>query len=138
MRSSSDRPPPLPRDVSGWCARRAARCRGRSRQQASPHKVSIALELRWAEGQYDRLPSLAVELVRLKVNIIVAAGPSAVQAAKQATEDDPDHAIRRRVPAVFGASEFTEAGGPASGLRRPRPSPPRRALAVVLAPDNAP
>ena len=34
---------------------------------------NIAFEFRWAEGQYERLPGLAAELVRLNVNIIVAA-----------------------------------------------------------------
>ncbi len=50
---------------------------------------NIAIEFRWAEGQYERLPGLAAELVRLNVNIIVAAGPNAIQAAKQATATIP-------------------------------------------------
>jgi len=49
---------------------------------------NIAIEARWAEGQYDRLPGLAVELVRLKVNAIVTYG-AAIQAAQQATETIP-------------------------------------------------
>src|SRR5213594_2013775 len=36
---------------------------------------NFAFEFRWAGGQYDRLPGLAAELVRLKVNVIVAGGP---------------------------------------------------------------
>jgi putative ABC transport system substrate-binding protein len=50
---------------------------------------NITLEYRWAEGQYDRLPGLAAELVRLKVDMIVAAGPPSIQAAKQATATIP-------------------------------------------------
>ena len=50
---------------------------------------NIAIEFRWAEGQYDRLPGLAAELVRLKVNVIVAGGPPAVQAARHETETIP-------------------------------------------------
>jgi ABC-type uncharacterized transport system substrate-binding protein len=50
---------------------------------------NIAIEFRWAEGQYDRLPGLAAELVRFKVNVIVAGGAPAVQAAKHATETIP-------------------------------------------------
>ena len=50
---------------------------------------NIAIEFRWAEGQYERLPGLAAELVRLNVNVIVAAGPNAIQAAKQATATIP-------------------------------------------------
>ena len=38
---------------------------------------NIALEYRYAEGRIDRLPSLAVDLVRLKVDVIVAAGGTA-------------------------------------------------------------
>src|SRR5262249_34407429 len=45
---------------------------------------NIAIESRWAEEHYDRLPGLAAELVRLKVNVIVAATPPAVQAAQHA------------------------------------------------------
>jgi putative ABC transport system substrate-binding protein len=50
---------------------------------------NIDIEFRWAEGHYDRLPGLAAELVRLKVNVLVAAGPNAIQAAQQATETIP-------------------------------------------------
>jgi ABC-type uncharacterized transport system substrate-binding protein len=35
---------------------------------------NIAIEHRWAEGKYDRLPDLAAELVRLKVDVIVTTG----------------------------------------------------------------
>ncbi len=46
---------------------------------------NIAIEYRWAEAKYDRLPDLAAELVRLRVDIIVAAAVPAIQAAKEAT-----------------------------------------------------
>src|SRR5580765_7816303 len=46
---------------------------------------NIAIESRWAEGKYDRLPGLAAELVRLKVTVIVTYGGVATEAAKQAT-----------------------------------------------------
>src|SRR4249920_3445330 len=46
---------------------------------------NIAIELRSAEGEQDRLPALVAELVRLKVDIIVSAGPSVTRAAKAAT-----------------------------------------------------
>jgi putative ABC transport system substrate-binding protein len=49
----------------------------------------LDIESRWAEGKFDRLPSLAVELVGLKVDVIVAAGPPAIQAVKQATTTIP-------------------------------------------------
>jgi ABC-type uncharacterized transport system substrate-binding protein len=51
---------------------------------------NIATEYRYAEGKYDRLPELAAELVRLKVDIIVAAGPNrTIQTAKNATKTIP-------------------------------------------------
>ena len=51
---------------------------------------NIAIEYRYAEGKRDRLPELAAELVRLKVDIIVAAGGDPViRAAKNATKTIP-------------------------------------------------
>ena len=50
---------------------------------------TIAIESRWAGGTYDRLPGIAGELVRLKVDIIVTYGLPAIQAAKQATATIP-------------------------------------------------
>ena len=50
---------------------------------------NIVIELRFAEGKLDRLPALAAELVRLKVDIIVTAGPPATRAAKAATTTIP-------------------------------------------------
>jgi len=50
---------------------------------------SIVIEYRHAEGKYDRLPSLAAELVRLNVDIIVTASTQAAQAGQQATRSIP-------------------------------------------------
>ena len=50
---------------------------------------SIALEFRYAEGQAERLPALAAELVRLKVDLIFAEGVLAVQAAQHASGTIP-------------------------------------------------
>jgi ABC-type uncharacterized transport system substrate-binding protein len=83
---------------------------------------NIAIELRWAEGQYDRLPGLAVELVRLKVNIIVAAGPSAVQAAKQATETIPIVMPAIADPVAMGfVASLARPGGTITGISNMQP-----------------
>src|SRR5262245_25890950 len=50
---------------------------------------NIVIEWRWAEGKIDRLPELAVELVRLKVDLIVTAGPAAIRPAKEASATIP-------------------------------------------------
>jgi len=50
---------------------------------------NIAFEYRDAEGKLDRLPGLAAELVRLNVNVIVAASDAATRAAKEATTAIP-------------------------------------------------
>jgi putative ABC transport system substrate-binding protein len=71
---------------------------------------SIAIELRWAEGKYDRLPALAAELVRLQVNVIVTYSEPAIRAAKQATE---------RIPIVMAAVADPVASGFVASLARP-------------------
>ena len=50
---------------------------------------NIAIEERWAHGKPERLPDLAAELVRLKVDVILASNPQAIQAAQQATGTIP-------------------------------------------------
>ena len=50
---------------------------------------NIVIEYRYAERKFDRLPALAAELVRLKVDLIVTTGPTVTRAAKEATTTIP-------------------------------------------------
>jgi putative ABC transport system substrate-binding protein len=51
--------------------------------------TTVNIEYRWAEGRYERLPGLAAELVRSKVDLIVTHGTPGSLAAKQATTTIP-------------------------------------------------
>jgi putative ABC transport system substrate-binding protein len=63
---------------------------------------NVAIEFRWAEGQYDRLPALASDVVRRQVAVIFAAGGGGgAQAAKAATST---------IPIVFTAGEVVASG----------------------------
>jgi putative tryptophan/tyrosine transport system substrate-binding protein len=78
---------------------------------------NIALEERWAEGRFDRLPSLAAELVRLNVDIIVTASTPAAQAGQQATRSIPIVMTNVSDPVESGlVSSLARPGGNVTGL----------------------
>ena len=69
---------------------RAERIRLALRELGYIEGQNIAIEYRYAEGKFDRLPELAAELVRLKVDIIlVTGGGRVIRAAKNATKTIP-------------------------------------------------
>jgi len=71
---------------------------------------NIVIEHRSPEWKYERLPGLAADLVRLNVDVIVAASPAATKAAKQATST---------IPIVFTVSGDPVADGLVASLARP-------------------
>jgi putative ABC transport system substrate-binding protein len=71
---------------------------------------NIAIEWRWAQGKNERFPDLAAELVKLKVDIIVAATTPGAQAAQRAT---------RTIPIVMGFVSDPVALGLVANLARP-------------------
>ena len=71
---------------------------------------NVAIEYRWAEDQFDRLPALAAELVRRQVAVIAAAKSAAALAAKAATTT---------IPIVFVVAEDPVRLGLVASLARP-------------------
>ena len=78
---------------------------------------NIVIERRWADGKFDRLPALAAELVRLKVDIIVTAGPQATRPTKQATSAIPIVMAQDPDPVGNGfVASLARPGGNITGL----------------------
>jgi len=98
----------IPASASFFSARVDA-FRQRLRELGYVEGKNVVIEYRYAEGKLERLPELAVELVRLKVDVIVTAG-SANSAAKKASAT---------IPIIFGASPDPVGTGLVSSLARP-------------------
>jgi putative ABC transport system substrate-binding protein len=83
---------------------------------------NIALEQRFDEDREERLPALAADLVRLRVDIIVAAATPAVMAAKQATATIPIIIVHSADPVALGlVASLARPGGNVTGLSSASP-----------------
>ena len=83
---------------------------------------NIVIEWRSAEGKLDRLPALATELVHLKVDVIVTAGPLVTRAAKEATVTIPIVMAQDPDPVGNGfVASLARPGGNITGLSRIAP-----------------
>ena len=93
---------------------------------------NVALEIRYAEGNAERLPDLAAELVRLKVDVIVTQSGVATIAAKQATQTIPivmassGDAVRQGIVA-----SLARPGGNVTGLTNISPEVSRKRLQIL-------
>ena len=71
---------------------------------------NLSMEWRWSEGKPDRFPALAMQLLVLRPDVIVASGTQAVRAAKEATS---------AIPIVMTTSSYPEKIGLVKSLSRP-------------------
>lgn len=77
----------------------------------------VAIEYRWAEGQYERLPALVAELIALKVEVLVTAGTPAALAVKRATTTIPLVMVAVGDPIGTGlVKSLARPGGNLTGL----------------------
>ena len=112
---------------------------------------NLVIESRWADGEFDRLPKLAAELVRLKVDVILTAGTPAIRAAKNATATIPIVMVTSGDPVSFGfVASLSRPGGNITGSSNFSPElsakrielmkeafPSAQRVGVIFNPDNS-
>ncbi len=111
---------------------------------------NLVIEFRWAEGNFERLPQLAAELVRFKVDVLVTAGTPAILAAKSATTTIPIVMASGGDPVATGlVASLARPGGNVTGMAGFSPElmvkrlellrdvfPRVRQVAVLFNPEN--
>ncbi|MGE5306110.1 MAG: ABC transporter substrate-binding protein [Alphaproteobacteria bacterium] len=93
---------------------------------------NFTVEFRFGQGKTQRLPELAAELVRFKVDLIVAAGPQSAAAAKKATHAIPIVMTHAPDPVALGlVASLARPGGNVTGLSAFGPQLDTKRLAVL-------
>jgi putative ABC transport system substrate-binding protein len=91
--------------------------RQRLRELGYVEGKNVVFEFRYAEEKLDRLPALAAELVRLKVDVIATAGGTSTRAAKEATTSIPIIMVQDNDPVGNGfVASLARPGGNITGL----------------------
>jgi putative tryptophan/tyrosine transport system substrate-binding protein len=112
---------------------------------------NLIIESRWADGNYDRLPKLAMELVGLKVDLILTSGTPGTRAAKSATATIPIIMVTSGDPVALGlVASLARPGGNITGASNFAPElsakrvelikeafPSIQRVGVLFNPDNS-